>query len=59
MKRTRHTPEQIVRKLPESYRLLAENTSLADVLGTSRSHTRPISTGELKVARCVPMMSHD
>ena len=32
MKRTRHTPEQIVRKLREADRLLAENTPLAEVL---------------------------
>ena len=32
MKRTRHTPEQIVRKLREADRLLAENTPLAEVV---------------------------
>ena len=32
MKRTRHTPEQIVRKLCQDDRLLAENTPLADVM---------------------------
>ena len=32
MKRIRHTPEQIVRKLREADRLLAENTPLAEVL---------------------------
>ena len=32
MKRTRHTPEQIVRKLCEADRLLAENTPLAEVM---------------------------
>ena len=32
MKRTRHTPEQIVRKLREADRLLAENTPLAEVM---------------------------
>jgi hypothetical protein len=32
MKRTRHRPEQIVRKLREADRLLAENISLAEVL---------------------------
>ena len=31
MKRTRHTPEQIVRKLREADRLLAENIPLAEV----------------------------
>jgi len=32
MKRTRHTPEQIVRKLREADRLLAENIPLAEVM---------------------------
>jgi hypothetical protein len=32
MKRTKHTPEQIVRKLREADRLLAENTPLAEVV---------------------------
>ena len=31
MKRTRHTHEQIVRKLREDERFLAENTPLAEV----------------------------
>jgi hypothetical protein len=33
MKRKRHTPEQIVRKLREGDRLLNEGTDLAEVLG--------------------------
>jgi hypothetical protein len=32
MKWTRHTPEQIVRKLCEADRLLAENIPLAEVI---------------------------
>ena len=32
MKRTRHTPEQILRKLREADRLLAENIPLAEVM---------------------------
>ena len=32
MKRTRHTPEQIVRKLREADRLLAESIPLAEVM---------------------------
>jgi transposase-like protein len=32
MKRTRHTPEQIVRKLREADRLLAESLPLAEVM---------------------------
>ena len=36
MKRTRHTPEQIVRKLREADRLLAENTPLAEVMRSGR-----------------------
>ena len=32
MKRTRHTPEHIVRKLREADRLMAANTLLADVM---------------------------
>ena len=32
MKRTRHTPEQIVRKLREADRLLAESLPLAEVI---------------------------
>ena len=32
MKRARHTPEQIVRKLREADRLLAENIPLAEVM---------------------------
>ena len=32
MKQTRHTPEQIVRKLREADRLLAESIQLAEVM---------------------------
>ena len=32
MKRTRHTPEQIVRKLREANRVLAESIPLAEVM---------------------------
>jgi uncharacterized protein YjcR len=31
MKRTRHTPEQVIRKLRDGERMLAEGTDLADV----------------------------
>jgi hypothetical protein len=32
MKRARHTPEQIVRKLSEAVRLVAKKASLADMM---------------------------
>ena len=40
MKRTRHTPEQVIRKLREAERLLAEGSSVAEVakeLGVSEN----------------------
>lgn len=40
MKRTRHTPEQVIRKLREADRMLAEHTGIAEIakeLGVSEN----------------------
>ena len=52
-KRRRHTPEQIVRKLREADRLLAEARDVADVarhLEVRRRPRRPIRRGAKKVS---------
>ena len=50
MKRTRHTPEQVIRKLREADRMLAEQRSIAEVakeLGVSENtyHRWPSTAG--------------
>ena len=52
MKRTRHTPEQIVRKLREADWLLAEKTPMAEVMASWRSLTGPTSVGALNTKPC-------
>jgi hypothetical protein len=47
MKRRRHTPEQIVRKLREAGRLLAEGQEIPEVAKTWRS-VRRLTTGAAK-----------
>ena len=37
MKRTRHTPEQVIRKLREADRMLAEHRDIAKELGVSEN----------------------
>ncbi len=46
MKRTRHTPEQVIRKLREADRMLAEGKGIAEVareLGVSKNGGLPVS----------------
>ena len=51
MKRRRHTPEQIVRKLREADGLLAEGKDLAEVAArSSRSASRRITGGGTSTA---------
>jgi hypothetical protein len=45
MKRRRRAPEQIIRKLAESDKLLAHGQPLEDVPGTSTSPSRPGTAG--------------
>jgi hypothetical protein len=45
MKRRRHTPEQIVRKLREADRLLAEGKDVPEVARRWRSARRAITAG--------------
>ena len=45
MKRRRHTPEQIIRKLREADRLLAEGLEVPEVASSWRSRRRPITVG--------------
>ena len=51
MKRHRHTPEQVVRKLREGERLLNEGSDLTTVLRTLKIR-RPGTGGELSTAGC-------
>jgi hypothetical protein len=50
MARRRHTPEQIIRKLREADRLLAEGAEIADVAGTWRCLSRPTTAGGISTA---------
>lgn len=59
MKRTRPTPEQIVRKLREADQLLADNIPLAEVMRHLEYHIRRINGGVDSLERCDLMMSHD
>ena len=45
MKRRRHTPEQIIRKLREADRLLAEGQEILRLPNTWRSARRPTTGG--------------
>jgi hypothetical protein len=45
MKRRRHTPEQIIRKLREADRLLAEGQDVPEVAKPLGSRRRPITAG--------------
>jgi putative transposase len=45
MKRRRHTPEQIVRKLREADRLLAEGQEVPEVAKQLEVSERPITAG--------------
>jgi hypothetical protein len=45
MKRRRHTPEQIIRKLREADRLLAEGQEIPEVASSWRSARRPTTAG--------------
>jgi hypothetical protein len=45
MKRRRQTPEQVVRKLREADRLLAEGQEVPEVASSWRSPRRPITAG--------------
>jgi hypothetical protein len=45
MKRRRHTPERIIRKLREADRLLAEGREVPEVAKTLGSARRPITAG--------------
>jgi putative transposase len=45
MKRRRHTPEQIIRKLREADRLLAEGQEVPEVAKQLESARRPITDG--------------
>lgn len=51
MKRRRHTPEQIVRKLREADGLLAEGVEVPEVAKALKSPSRPITAGERSTAR--------
>jgi hypothetical protein len=45
MKRRRHTPEQIMRKLREADRLLTDGQEIPESLSSWRSRRRPITAG--------------
>ena len=45
MKRRRHTPEQVIRKLAEGEKLLGEGKTIEEVVVTSRSPSRPGTAG--------------
>ncbi len=50
MKRRRHTPEQVIRKLREAERLLAEGKTTVEVAGTWRSARTRITAGSASSA---------
>jgi hypothetical protein len=56
MKGKRHSPEQIVRKLREADRLLAEGADVDAVCRHLEIRCRPISAGERSTGRCVRRM---
>ena len=50
MKQRRHTPEQVIRKLAEGEKLLAEGKTIEEVSVISRSPSRPGTAGETSTA---------
>jgi len=50
MKRTTHTPEQVIRKLREADGMLAEGMGIAEVARSSASLRTPITAGALGMA---------
>ena len=50
MKRRKHTPEQIVRKLAEADKLLAQGKTVERWHGISRSPSRPSTAGATSTA---------
>jgi hypothetical protein len=57
MKRRRHTPEQIVRKLREADRLLAEGREVPEVAKALEISERPTTAGEPSTAGSRPTTS--
>lgn len=53
MKRRHHTPEQVIRKLNEGRRLLAEGTSVDEVARHLRGHPRRL-WGRCRLVGCGP-----
>ena len=51
MKRRRHTPEQVIRKLREADRMLGEGKELAEVTKALEVSERPFIGGGLSTAR--------
>ena len=45
MKRRRHTPEQIIRKLREAERMLAEGSEVPEVAKALEAQSRPSTAG--------------
>jgi hypothetical protein len=50
MKRRRHTPEQVIRKLREADRMLSEGQSIGEVARPWRSPSRPTIAGVTSTA---------
>jgi hypothetical protein len=50
LKRRRHTPEQVIRKLREADRMLGEGKTVPDVAGSWRSRRTPITAGATSTA---------
>ncbi len=50
MKRRRHTPEQVIRKLREAERLLGEGKTIPERRRRSRSQSRRITAGVTSTA---------
>ncbi len=51
MKQRRHTPEQVIRKLAEGDKLLAEGKTIEEVCQAPRDHrVRPGTAGETSTA---------
>ena len=50
MKRRRHTPEQVIRKLAEGDKLLGQGKTIEEVSVTWRSPSRPGTAGETSTA---------
>ena len=50
MKRRRHTPEQVIRKLAEGEKLISEGKTIEEMVRTSRSPSRPGTAGGINTA---------